>query len=45
MKLQSLRRSASNGEADISSAVGEGTTVLAWVPRNAHEEAAVSKIF
>ena len=28
------RAHAVGGDADISSAIGEGTTVLAWVPRN-----------
>jgi two-component system sensor histidine kinase DevS len=30
------RAHAVSGDVDISSVVGEGTTVLAWVPRNAH---------
>lgn len=30
------RAHAVSGDVDISSVVGEGTTVLAWVPRNSH---------
>ena len=31
------RAHAVSGEVDITSVPGEGTTVLAWVPRNARE--------
>ena len=34
--MQTRARSV-GGEVDITSVIGDGTTVLAWVPRRAHQ--------